>query len=74
MQNITTKSKKTKIVNKLYRSRDEKMIAGICGGLAEHFQVDPTWIRLIFILMFFLGGSAFIFYLIMWFIVPVRPE
>lgn len=59
---------------KLYRSRTERMIGGVCGGLADHFQVDPTWIRLIFILFFFLGGSALFLYLIMWFIVPLEPR
>ncbi|MDX1902176.1 MAG: PspC domain-containing protein [Gammaproteobacteria bacterium] len=60
--------------NKLYRSRTERMIAGVCGGLAEHFQIDPTWIRLLFVLFFFLGGSALLIYFIMWIIVPLKPE
>lgn len=59
---------------KLYRSRKDRMIAGICGGLAEYFGIDPTWMRLIFILLFFLGGSALIIYLILWIIVPLAPE
>lgn len=58
---------------KLYRSRDERMIGGICGGLGEYFGTDPTWIRLIFILMFFVFGSALLFYLILWVIVPLEP-
>jgi phage shock protein C len=59
---------------KLYRSRKEKMIAGVCGGLAEYFDLDPTWVRLAFILFFFLGGSAFLVYIIMWLIVPLAPQ
>jgi phage shock protein C len=59
---------------KLYRSRKEKLIAGVCAGLAEYFGVDPTWIRLIFILFAILGGSAVLVYLIMWVIVPLSPE
>lgn len=59
---------------KLYRSRKEKMIAGVCGGLAEYFGVDPTWIRLAFALCFFLAGSALFIYLVMWIIVPLQPE
>lgn len=58
---------------KLYRSRRERMIAGVCGGLAEYFNIDPTWVRLIFIVFFFLGGSAFLVYIIMWLIVPSAP-
>jgi len=60
--------------HKLYRSRRERMIAGICGGLAEHFGIDPTWVRLLFILFFFVGGSALLFYGILWLIVPLEPR
>ena len=63
----------TQPYKKLYRSRKDRIIAGVCGGLAEHFGVDPTWIRLLFILFFFLGGCALLIYLIMWFIVPLAP-
>lgn len=59
---------------KLYRSRKNKMIAGVAGGLAEYFDLDPTWIRLLFILFFFLGGSALLIYVIMWMIVPLEPQ
>lgn len=58
---------------KLYRSRYNRMFAGVCGGLAQYFEIDPTWIRLLFILFFFLGGSAFLVYIIMWIIVPLEP-
>jgi phage shock protein C len=58
---------------KLYRSRNERMIAGVCGGLAEYYNVDPTWVRLAFILFFFLGGCAMFIYLIMWLIIPQAP-
>jgi len=59
---------------KLYRSRLDRMIAGVCGGLADFFNVDATWIRLLFILFFFLGGCSFLLYIIMWLIVPLSPE
>lgn len=58
---------------KLYRSRKESMIAGVCGGLAEHFKIDPTLVRLLFVLFFFLGGCALLIYVIMWIIVPLAP-
>lgn len=58
---------------KLYRSRKERIIAGVCGGLAEYFRLDPVWVRLIFVLFFFLGGSALLIYIIMWLIVPNEP-
>jgi NADP-dependent 3-hydroxy acid dehydrogenase YdfG/phage shock protein PspC (stress-responsive transcriptional regulator) len=59
---------------KLYRSRKDRMIAGICGGLAQHFGIDPTWVRLFFVLLFFLGGCSILIYIIMWVIVPLEPE
>lgn len=58
---------------KLYRSRNEKMLGGVCGGLAEYFGIDPTWVRLIFIFFSLLAGFALILYLIMWVVVPLRP-
>lgn len=58
---------------KLYRSRKQSMIAGVCGGLAEYFNIDPTWVRLIFILLFFAGGSALLVYIVLWIIVPLEP-
>ncbi len=61
--------KKTK---PLKRSRSERMIAGVCGGLAAYFDVDPTWVRLIFVLFLFLGGSAILVYLVMWLVMPLE--
>lgn len=58
---------------KLYRSRTNYMIAGVCGGLADYFNMDASWVRLIFVLLFFLGGSAILIYLLMWLIVPLAP-
>ncbi len=63
----------TPTYKKLYRSRKHKMIAGVCGGLSEYFEIDPAWIRLAFILFFFAGGSALLIYLVMWLIVPLAP-
>ncbi|CEK10311.1 PspC domain-containing protein [Legionella hackeliae] len=58
---------------RLYRSRRDKMIAGVCGGLAAYFSMDPTVMRLIFIILLLLGGSAILVYLIMWLVVPLEP-
>lgn len=55
---------------KLYRSCKDKIIAGVCAGLATFFDIDPTWVRLLFILLFFMGGAALLIYIIMWLIVP----
>lgn len=59
-------------MEKLYRSTVDKKIAGVCGGLAEYFNVDPLLIRIIFVVLLF-AGVGLIAYLIMWFMVPKRP-
>ena len=59
---------------RLYRARDERMIAGVCGGIANYFGVDPTIIRLIFVI-FALGiGSGVLAYIILAIIMPEEPE
>ncbi len=55
---------------KLFRSRKDRMIAGVCGGLAEYLNADPVWIRLFFILLLVATGFGFWAYLILWIIVP----
>ena len=56
---------------RLYRSRTERMFSGICGGLAEYFDIDPTLVRLIFVFgAIFTGSGLFWAYLIMMVIVP----
>lgn len=57
---------------RLFRSRRERMIAGVCGGLAKYFGIDPTWMRIIFLLFLLLGGCAFLVYLVMWVVVPLE--
>lgn len=59
---------------KLYRSAKDKMLCGVCGGLAEYFQLDPTLVRLGWVIFCALGGSGVLAYIIAAFIVPVRPE
>ena len=55
---------------KLYRSRSQRMVAGVCGGLAEYFNVDATLIRVLFLVLAVVGGSGLVIYLLMWIIVP----
>ena len=59
---------------RLFRSNNDKMIAGVCGGLAKYLGMDPTVVRLIFLLLLMLGGNGFLIYLIMWIVVPAEPE
>ncbi len=57
-----------------YRSRRGKMIAGVCTGLAEHFGVSVTALRLAFVLSTLFGGWGLILYPILWIVMPYRPE
>ena len=59
---------------RLYKSNNNKMIDGVCGGIAEYFSIDPTLVRLGWILFCALGGSGFLAYLIAALIIPRRPE
>ncbi len=61
-------------MKKLYRSRSDEMIAGVCGGLADYFELDPTIIRLIFVLLLFAGTGGFWIYVILWIVMPLKPE
>jgi phage shock protein C len=55
---------------KLYRSLSDRQIAGICGGLAQYFNIDPTLVRLLFVLGLLFVGGTFWAYLIMWIVIP----
>ena len=59
-------------MKKLYRSKKNRVIAGVCGGIAEYFNVDPTLVRLAWVVFTLLGGSGIIAYFIAWVIVPER--
>ena len=58
---------------KLYRSRTNRTIAGVCGGLDSYFNLYATLIRVLFVELAVLGGSGLIIYLLMWLIVPNEP-
>ena len=58
-------------MKKLYRSRKDTKIAGVCGGIAEYFNVDSNIIRLLAVLTIF-GGGGIIAYIIAWIIIPLE--
>lgn len=58
---------------RLYRSRRDVMIAGVCGGIAEYFDVDPTIVRLIAVVLILGWGSGLLAYLIAVLIIPINP-
>ncbi|MBN1485388.1 MAG: PspC domain-containing protein [Chloroflexia bacterium] len=57
---------------RILRSRQERMLCGVCGGLAEYFEIDPTLVRLIFVLATFFNGVGLIVYLVLCLIVPEK--
>ena len=58
----------------LHKSRDNKMIAGICGGIGEYFNIDPTLIRLGWVLFCAMGGSGIVAYIIAAIFIPEYRE
>lgn len=64
----------TEKTKKLYRSESEKVIAGICGGLARYFEIDPVIIRILFIALAVFGGGGFVLYLILWLVIPSKSK
>ena len=60
-------------MKRLYKSRKDKVISGICGGIGEYFAVDPVLIRVIAVLLFFFGGVGVIAYIVGMIIIPAEP-
>ena len=58
---------------KLQRIEQDKMIAGVCTGLAEYFDIDVTWIRIAFVIAVLAGASGILVYIVFWIAVPKRP-
>lgn len=57
----------------LYRSKINKMLGGVCGGIAEYFDIDPTIVRLIWLATVLFGGTGVLLYIIAWIIIPENP-
>ena len=58
---------------RLYRSRTNRKLAGVCGGLAQYFNTDATLIRVLFVVLALLGGPGLVIYLVLWIVVPEEP-
>ncbi|CAD5273698.1 MULTISPECIES: PspC domain-containing protein [unclassified Imperialibacter] len=71
-----TEEKEKTSSKKLYRDINRKVVGGVCSGLAHYFSIDPMWVRLLFLLMFFnfflpgLSGAILLAYIILWIVVP----
>ncbi len=60
--------------NRLYRSRTDQMVAGVCGGLGRYLRIDPVIVRIFFLLLLFTSGIGFPLYLVMWIVIPYEGE
>ncbi len=58
---------------RIYRSNVDNKIAGVCGGLGEYFDIDPTIVRIIMFLLIFAHGAGLIIYIVGWIVMPKRP-
>lgn len=58
---------------RLYKANENKMVCGVCGGIAEYFDIDPTLVRLGWVLFCALGGSGILAYIIAAIVIPGRP-
>lgn len=59
---------------RLYRSRNQRMLAGVCGGIGSYFDIDPTVIRILFVLFALVVGGGVLLYIILLIIMPLEPE
>ena len=80
-RNRETKNKESKkqreetnMEKKLYKSRTNKMVAGVCGGIGEYFNIDPTLVRLGFVALSFLAGGGLLVYILACIIIPQRVD
>lgn len=63
------------MAKRLYRSNTDRKVAGVCGGIAEYFKIDPVIVRIIAFLLLLPGGlPGLVPYLVMWAIVPINPK
>jgi phage shock protein C len=58
--------------NKLYRSKTDKFLGGVCGGLGQYLGLDSSFVRIIFLLLIFGTGIGFLLYILLWVILPVE--
>ena len=66
--------KEGRIMNKIFRSRTQRMVAGVCGGIGEYFNIDPTLVRLGFVALSFLAGGGLLVYILAAIIIPQRTD
>src|SRR5215469_8322593 len=60
-------------VKRLMRSSTDKKVGGVCAGLADYFDLDPTLVRIVWLLAIFFAGTGFLIYIILWIALPLAP-
>ena len=63
-----------KEVKRLYRSKKDRMLGGVCGGIAEYFVLDPALVRVGWLIFTLMGGSGILAYIFCWIIIPNNPN
>ncbi len=58
---------------RLYRNQHNKILAGVCSGLGDYFNIDPVIIRLLWVVLSIFGGAGILIYIIAWIIIPEKP-
>ncbi len=61
-------------IKRIYRSKKDKAIAGVCGGIGEYLNIDPTIIRIFWAASIFAGGFGIFAYILCWIIIPENPN
>lgn len=60
-------------VKRLYRSKKDRILGGVCGGIAEYFNLDPVLVRLLWVFFACVAGTGVLAYIIAWIIIPEKP-
>ncbi len=71
---LTNMNTRSTMQKKLYRSRTDRKISGVCGGIAAYFDIDPTIVRLLWLIAVFCAGGGVLAYLIAMIVVPKEPD
>lgn len=58
---------------RLYRSEDDRILAGVCSGIGDYFQIDPVLIRVIWVIAGLMWGGGILTYLLAWILIPKKP-
>jgi phage shock protein C len=58
---------------RVFRSRKDRILGGVCGGIANYFNIDPVLVRILWVIAMFVYGFGFLGYIVAWIIIPEEP-